>query len=80
MGSGGPRHPPGGGIGIGTETGMETEGDAQTQGGLLQVEATTGAKAQRREQAWDVGGTSGASAGQPLCKYPFNEYMERSNK
>lgn len=52
----------------------------ETQGGLLQAEATTGAKAQRREQAWDVGGTSGASAGQPLCKYPFNEYMERSNK
>lgn len=54
---------------------METEGDTQTQGGPLQAEATTGAKAQRREQTWDVGGTlgGGAEQEQPLCKYPSNE-------
>ena len=73
MGGGGPRHPPGGGIG--TEARMETEGDTQTQGGPLQAEATTGAKAQRREQTWDVGRTlgGGAEQEQPLCKYPSNE-------
>ena len=57
MWGGGPGHPPGGGTG--TEAGMETEADTQTSGGPLQAEAATGAKAQRRERAWDVGGASG---------------------